>query len=331
MPDLLKQLKALADPSRIRIIRALSREPLHVSELLEVLDMGQSRVSRHLRILSDAAVLLWRRDGSRIYYGIHPELRTHSLWSVLGDEAAAWNSSLQRILEEDRQRLQGILESRKERSLVHFEDFGARQDEDQREYVDATYYRSKIIELLPGNAGQVLEPGCGAGALASMLADRASHLILVDQSRTMLDVARERIAAVGSDVKTEYRVGYMEHLPLADEEVDTVILSMALHHSAEPGSVLKEAFRVLRPGGLLVVAELKQHGEENMRRLFEDFWLGFDEGVLLGEIERAGFEGHDVSEGRGNGRLDCLFVSARKPARGRSRMLRVRAGESSAV
>ncbi len=317
MPDLLLQLKALADPSRIRIVRALSREPLHVSELLEVLAMGQSRVSRHLRILSDAGVLIWRRDGSRIYYGIHPELRGHPLLAAVNDEGASWGNSLGSVLEEDRQRLQGILESRKARSRVHFDDFGARQDEDQREYVDAAYYRTRILELLPENAGCVLEPGCGAGALASMLVDRSSHLILVDQSRTMLSLARDRIGDKG---KTEYRVGYMEHLPLADEEVDTVVLSMALHHSAEPGRVLNEAYRVLRPGGLLVVAELRQHSVEDMRRLFEDFWLGFEDDFLLSEIGLAGFEDADLCEGKGNGRLECLFISTRKPQRERRPM-----------
>lgn len=310
MADLLNQLKALADPSRIRILRALSLEPLHVNELLDVLNMGQSRVSRHLRILSDAKMLIWRRDGSRVYYEVEPSLQSQPLWAMINDSDADWSEDLLSIMEGDKLRLQSILESRRARSIVHFEDFGESQDEDQHEYVDAKFYRSQIATLLSKEPGCVLEPGCGAGALSTILAEKSDRLILVDQSRTMLRLAIEK---VGSNKSIEARVGYIEHLPLADDEVDTVVLSMVLHHSAEPSQALKETFRVLKPSGQLIVAELSQHSEEAMRRQFEDFWLGFDSNTLNQEIADAGFQDIIVSNGKGEGRLSCLFFSAKKP------------------
>ena len=306
--DVLQQLKAVADPSRIRILRSLSVEPLHVSELLDVLDMGQSRVSRHLRILADAGLVAWRRDGSRIYYRIDSNLRNRSLWSVITDEAM-YDRNFEQLLLDDRERLSMVLESRKAKSLVYFDDVGSRQDEDQQMYVDADYYRSRILELLPDQVGVCLEPGCGTGILSNKLKDKASRLILVDQSRRMLKAAEQTLVHHDG---TEFRVGYMEHLPLADEEVDTVVLSMALHHSADPSRVIQEVYRVLRPGGVFVIADLKKHSEEDMRRLFEDFWLGFDVAFLRQELDQVGFDELRISEGKGDGRLSCVFVTARK-------------------
>lgn len=310
MIDLLNQLKALADPSRIRILMILSDEPLHVNELLDVLSMGQSRVSRHLRILADAGLLVWRRDGSRIYYSIDSNFQKQLLWSTVSDLNAIWGDELATTMKADQLRLASILESRRARSLVHFEDFGASQDEDQREYVDSLYYRNQVISILPKQRGYILEPGCGAGALSAMLAEKAERLILVDQSRTMLRLAA---AKANNSEKIDLRVGYIEHLPLADDEVDTVVLSMVLHHSAEPAQALKEAWRVLKPSGQLIVAELNHHSEEVMRRQFEDFWLGFDSDMLKQEIVEAGFQGIEVYSGKGEGRLSCLFFTAKKP------------------
>ncbi|MBW7858711.1 MAG: metalloregulator ArsR/SmtB family transcription factor [Leptonema sp. (in: Bacteria)] len=310
MADLLNQLKALADPSRIRILMALSLEPLHVNELLDVLNMGQSRVSRHLRILSDSNLLVWRRDGSRVYYEVEPNLRDQPLWAMINNSKADWSLDLLSLMNGDQLRLHSILESRRARSIVHFEDFGESQDEDQRQYVDAKFYRSQIAELLPKEPGCVLEPGCGAGALSTVLAEKSDRLIVVDQSRTMLRLATEK---VGQNKSIEPRVGYIEHLPLADDEVDTVVLSMVLHHSSEPTQALKEAFRVLKPAGQLIIAELDQHTEEVMRRRFEDFWLGFDQNTLGQEIEQVGFQDIEASCGKGDGRLSCLFFSAKKP------------------
>lgn len=307
MADLLAQMKALADPSRLRIVRCLDVEPLHVSEILEALGMGQSRVSRHLRILSDAGILRSSRNGSRIYYGLDPAFQASPLGTLLVgmDEAVA--ADLRASLGEDRNRLKTLLETRRHRSLAHFQDYGARQDEDQRSFVDGDYYRSRILEMLPSQPGVVLEPGCGAGVLSSVLATRSERLILVDQSRTMLDLA------CGRSPGAEGRIGDLQHLPLADEEADTAIVSMVLHHIPEPRRALMEIRRVLRPGGQLILADLDEHEEESMRRRFDDFWLGFSKKRLVEEIQAVGFADLVLHEGSGRGRLGCLFVSARRP------------------
>lgn len=307
MADLLSQMKALSDPSRLRIVRCLDVEPLHVSELLEALGMGQSRVSRHLRILADAGILRSSRNGSRIYYGLDPAFQASALGALLGSLEDVSAPALRQSLAEDQGRLKTLLETRRHRSLTHFQDYGARQDEDQRSFVDGDYYRGRILEMLPLHPGVVLEPGCGAGVLSSVLVGRSERLILVDQSRAMLDLACSR--APGS----EGRIGDLQHLPLADEEADTAIVSMVLHHIPEPRRALAEIKRVLRPNGQLLMAELDEHEEEGMRRRFDDFWLGFSKKRLVEDIKEAGFTDLVVNEGVGKGRLKCLFITARRP------------------
>lgn len=313
MPAAVQILKALADESRLRILFVVKSEPLSVNEILEVLEMGQSRVSRHLRILAEAGVLNFERQGSRIYYGIDPKsermvqglLHSLGLVNVGGDPQ---QGRLPPEIERDQFQLRLFLERRKKAGVEHFQNYGADQDRLMAGLVDVDYYRQEILSRLPALPGVVADLGCGGGGLAELLVERSEKLIGVDQSPRMLREAGRRIP------RADFRLGRLEHLPLRDGEANTVVLAMALHHMPDPRLGLREARRVLADGGTLVLAELHRHEEETMRTKFGDFWLGFEPARLQELLESAGFSVAANDLGRGQGQLESILLVARKKA-----------------
>lgn len=336
--DIVHILKALADEARLRILGVLSPEPLSVSEVCTALGMRQSRVSRHLNILSRAGILEGYRAGTHVYYSLHPRIgrsaELSALLATLGlgaggsgfprlsadylsisDSATGADRAFEMpsAMSTDRARVESLLKDRKELSIQFFQTFGADQDRQQQQLVDSGFYREKILQLLPSDAGVTLDLGCGTGHLARMLASRSPRLICVDQSPNMLE--RARVALEKADARTvEFRIGALEHLPLRDGEADTVVASMILHHMPEPVVALREMHRVLRPGGTLLLAELDRHREEVMRTEFADFWLGFSSGRLERSLADAGFQVVEIERGRGDGALECLFFRAERVA-----------------
>ena len=311
----IQALKALADETRLRILRVLAREPLNVNELLQVLGMGQSRVSRHLKIMSDAGILEGQRAGSRVYYGLNSRMHESSVLSGLLDALRLGvftgdSSHLPLECAEDERSLNTVLEGRKQDSLNHFQKYGADQEQLQQGLVDGRYYRNKILDLLPDNSGTTADLGCGTGELAELLRGRAHKLVGVDQSRNMLE--RAQLVCPEGD----FRIGALDHLPLGDGEADTVIASMVLHHLPEPMTALREIHRVLRPGGAVVIADLNRHEEEIMRTRFADFWLGFRPRRIRDYLRDVGFEADLEESGKGEGTLECLFFRAVKIAPG---------------
>jgi len=323
--DLVNVLKALADETRLRIMAVLIQEPLSVNEVREILCLKQSRVSRHLKILERAGLLESHRAGTRIYYAVHAGIRESAELNALfqsiglgfGYETArtsrlALEFMSERVflmpdgMEDDHTRMADLLDSRKRDALDHFQRYGLDQDQLQQGLVDSRYYRERILEFLPEAPGRALDIGCGAGELASLLAGRVAALVCVDQSPNMLERARQAVDGPG----VEFRIGSLEHLPLGDGEVQTVIASMVLHHIPEPAQALAEIRRVLAPGGSLVLAELDRHEEEVMRTRFADFWLGFSPRRLERSLAEAGFEVEGFESGKGAGELQCLFYRA---------------------
>ncbi len=304
--DMIDLLKALADPCRLRLVGVLLRAELTVQELTQILGMGQSRISRHLKILTEAGVLSVKRQGTWSYYragegnaffcAIRPEFeRELETLPERNDDLAA---------------VALALEARRRRSLEFFDRHAAQWDVLSRTLLPVPHYLDRLLGLIPP-VDTLLEIGVGTGALLPELCLRAAKVIGVDHSPAMLEEARRRIS--DGNHNAELRLGEMTHLPLADGGAGCVIANMVLHHAADPLTVLSEIHRVLQPGGALVLADLARHEREWAREQLADQWLGFDEDELKGWIAAAGFGALEIERvAAGGGQESVLLVKAIK-------------------
>lgn len=314
----LEIFKALSDETRIRIVFMLLYEPLHVNEIIEILDMGQSRISRHLKILMDSEILSAVRDGARIYYGISPNFRLHPLYDTLlksRDSHYAqkiWSQEMYALVRQDKKKTLELIKKRKKDAVKFFDKFGDWLETTQNEYVDAEYYRNELLKLVPQGIEQAVEPGCGTGWVSIALINKVEKLICIDQSSVSLMKAREKFQSQNLLHKVKFITGQMEELPFPEEAVDLVVYSMALHHTPDVKKVLQEAYRVLRHGGYLLIADLEQHNIEEMRRKFADFWLGFHVEELKTLLRELQFKNIRVHKGRGKGKINCIFIKSQK-------------------
>ncbi len=304
---LLLLMKALADPTRLRLLAVLNRSECTVQELTAILEMGQSRISRHLKILVDSGLLGVKRQGTWGYYRtIFSDELLAGLWPVI-------HPGLLEIARKkgDLERLATVLDIRRRRSLEFFNRHAPRWDDLAPQLLPVADYRPTLLERLP-LCGELLEVGVGTGSLLLQLSEKAGRIIGVDHSPGMLEEARARIAADGLGDRVELRLGEMTHLPLADDSVDCALLNMVLHHAAEPGTVFLELARVLKRGGILIIIDLRHHNQEWLRDAMADQWLGFTREELDPWLSTAGFivDGYQNVNGPAD-RLGVFFLAAR--------------------
>src|SRR6185369_2719092 len=280
---MIETLKALADPCRLRLTAVLLSGEYTVQELTRILGMGQSRISRHLKILTEAGVLAVKRQGTWSYY------RAGDANSFFAGIRPAFEREVEALPQrsQDLAAVAEVLEERRRRSQDFFDRHARQWDDLVRTLLPMPEYRRQLLELVPEGA-TLLEIGVGTGGLLTELAARASRVIGVDHSPVMLDEARRRLTAAGVN-SIELRLGEMSHLPLPDASVTCVVANMVLHHAADPPAVLDEIRRVLAPGGTLLLADLARHEREAAREQLADQWLGFDEAELTGWLGSTGF------------------------------------------
>ena len=279
--SILKTLRMLADPSRLRILLLLRVEELSVAELQEILVMGQSSISTHLSQLKQAGLVEDRRTGKSSLYRL----------TISGDEeiVAGLLTAAKREIPEaaaDEAAMRLVLRKRQDRMRSFFDSVAGRLGKD---YVPGKSWKAlaeALLSLLPPMV--IADLGAGEGAFSLLLAQRATRVIAVDSSARMIEVGREQALRNGV-ANVEFRQGDMEELPITDCEVDVVFFSQSLHHALHPGRALQEASRILRPGGRIVVLDLLKHRFEEARELYADEWLGFSEAELETMLEKAGF------------------------------------------
>jgi ArsR family transcriptional regulator len=303
---MLKSLKLLTDPTRLRILLLLEAEALSVADLQELLGMGQSRISTQLSQLKGGGLVRDERSGKHNFYRseMRPEL------SSLAREAA---KELPEVTK-DAAALRHLQRKRRDKTRAYFDELAGRFGKD---YVPGRSWKGLAEALLKvTNHGVVADLGAGEGTLAQMLARQAERVIAVDLSPKMVECGSE--LAKRHDLKNlEYRLGDIEEPPLDDASVDLAFLSQALHHAGSPQKALEQAFRIVKPGGQLVVLDLLQHSFEEARELYADVWLGFGEGELAAMLEKAGFSGIEtavVDREPEPPNFQTLLAVARKPA-----------------
>lgn len=280
-------IKALADESRVRIVRVLLHGAFQVGELVDVLDMGQSRVSRHLRILTDAGLLEAHREGTRVFYRIRrDEPVAAGLLRWLADTLPAAPQP------HDDAALAAVWEARRDRSRDAFRRAAVDWSEAQAAYLGSPDTRPHLLGLVR-DGDVAVDVGVGTGALLPDLARRFRRVVGIDASAPMLERAREAVRG-GELLNVELRLGEIERLPLDDGAADAIVANMVLHHASEPALAFRECFRGLRAGGRLLVGDFDRHDNEWMREELGDQWLGFDPEAIAAWLRAAGFQGIEI-------------------------------------
>ncbi len=289
MKDLSAFCRLLGDDVRLRLIRLLGKEQLNVKELTAILGIAQSGVSRHLGLLRKSGLVEERREGGFAYYSLRPDGagQARPMWEAL--EASLPVVDADPDLQADDARLLEVLRLRKEDFQVHGSTAG--QLVPGRSW--AAWSRA-LGHLLPPLV--VADAGCGEGYLSLEAARWAEQVIAIDSSRDVLKRAR-LLARKRGATNIVWREGRIEALPLEDASVDVVLLSQALHHVPKPDAALCEAVRALRPGGTVLILELRAHGQDWVRERLGDRWLGFRDESLEDWLFRAGLEDVRVQVG----------------------------------
>jgi ArsR family transcriptional regulator len=284
MASILKSLRLLADPSRVRMVLLLEREELSVAELQEILAMGQSTISTHLSQLKQAGIVEDRRTGKNILYRLKAfgngtqeqvlDVLKHAVKEI--PEAA-----------EDRDALRLALRRRQDKVRSYFDELAGKFG---RQYVPGRSWQGlaeTFLLLMPPLV--IADLGAGEGTVSQLLARRAKKVIAVDNSEKMVEFG-SRLARNHRVRNLEYRLGDLEDLPIKKGEADVAFFSQSLHHAQHPPQALAEAFRILKPGGRVIILDLLKHHFEEARALYADVWLGFSEVDLRRMLADAGFD-----------------------------------------
>lgn len=305
MPTPLEVFRALADDVRLRLLRAVLTAELSVAELVAVLGLPQSTVSRHLKPLREAGLLETRREGTSVYYRRGPLLEDQELAAVLERRLAELGTASR-----DTAAVRAVLDQRRKRSRDFFEQMAGR-------YGDLTQpgggWSALAAGLAVGFIGRnVADLGCGEGGLTLLLARFARQVTAVDQSKAMLRHLRSRLKDQGLADRVRLVESDIEHVPVKAATMDAVFLSQTLHHAARPAHAVREAVRLLRRGGTFVLLDLLRHDQEWVRSEWADQWLGFEEAELRAWMESAGLRVERIErlERGPNGRSDLAVLLA---------------------
>ncbi|PEQ10455.1 ArsR family transcriptional regulator [Novosphingobium sp. PC22D] len=311
-------LRALSDPTRLRILRLLAHMELAVGELAQVLGQSQPRVSRHVRILCDAGLAERRKEGSWVF------LRNATSESS-GPPLARAAARLLTVAEqddalfaeqcgEDRRHLAAIRAAREASAIAYFARHAQEWDKLRSLHMpDAPVEAALEAMLTKAPLGALLDVGTGTGRMAELLAPHADRVTGLDKSPDMLRIARARLQALPAD-KIDLVQGDFGALPFADGSFDSVLFHQVLHYAQDPGTVLAEAARVARPDARIAVVDFAAHDREELRERHAHARLGFSDEQMLGLLSECGFDAEPPLALAGNPLTIKIWTAHKRPA-----------------
>jgi ubiquinone/menaquinone biosynthesis C-methylase UbiE len=277
------RLTALADSTRSRLLVLLEDNELTVNELCTVVQLPQSTVSRHLKVLSDEGWVSTREAGTSRFYRMTAgrlDPFPRKLWAVVREQLTESGDGRQ-----DARRLDSVLRTRREKSQSYFSSAAGEWDHVRTELIGGRSDLLGLLDLIDDDLA-VGDLGCGTGRVSEALAPCVRHVVAVDESGAMLTAARKRLASLPN---AEVRSGSLEALPFERAELDIAVLCLALHFVVEPALALREVHRVLKPGGRALIIDLTPHDRQEYTSQMGQVWQGFDEPQIRAWLKDAGF------------------------------------------
>ncbi len=315
----LETLRALADPTRLRIMRLLASMELAVGELAQVLGQSQPRVSRHVKILCDAHLAQRRREGAWVFLRAGGQaLRGGAPLAAevmhLLARAEATDPVFQGTCAQDRSHLGAIRAARQAHSQEYFARYAAEWDRLRSLHIADGPVEAALADLLDGAPiGRLLDVGTGTGRMAEMFAGGAAHVTALDRSPDMLRLARTRLQHLPAG-KVDLVQGDFAQLPFAAASFDTVLFHQVLHYALAPEAVLAEAARVTAPGGRIAIVDFAAHDREELRTQHAHARLGFADPQIAALFAEAGFEPQATCALAGKELIVKLWTAVRRPA-----------------
>jgi ubiquinone/menaquinone biosynthesis C-methylase UbiE/DNA-binding transcriptional ArsR family regulator len=264
--EIIKRLKAISDQTRLRLFFILQRYELNVNEIVSIIGMVQSGISRHLKILMESGLLSSRRDGSFIYYFTDQNGKNRALMDLVSSELCH-----QEICKEDMRKAEDIIKIRKSKTKKFFQNVAGKWDVLKKEVL-GDFDLTLAIKDRKDMGATIADIGCGTGELIENIQGVGETLIGIDSSPEMLEQARKRLSGYKN---TNLRLGELEHLPMKNFETNTVILSMVLNYIPGPAKAIQEISRVMASGGLFIISDFEKHNRESIKELIGDSWQGF--------------------------------------------------------
>ena len=312
MDKLLGSLRAVAESTRLRILVLCARAELSVRDLTHILEQSQPRVSRHLKVMTEAGLLERFREGQWVFYRVAESERgtagylAHSLIAQIPEDDAT--------LARDLARLAAVKQARAEAAQAYFRRNAVQWDQIRRLHVDDTEVEAALRRLVPAGAvGDLLDIGTGTGRVIEVFGDRYDRALGIDRSQEMLTVARHRLDRPGMG-PWQVRQADMYALPVPDAAFDTATLHMVLHYAEHPNEVIAEAARALRPGGRLIVVDFAPHQEESLRDEHAHRRLGFPDTEVHRWFARAGLIPEQSARLPGTRLTVCLWAGRKQSA-----------------
>ena len=286
LDTLLVGLRAAGEHTRLRILALCARSELSVSELVQILGQSQPRVSRHFKLMVEAGLLERIPEGAQVFLRLAGNSDAGRLARALVDLIPEADV----VLNRDLSRLQQVRDARTQRAQDYFQTVAKSWDSIRSLYVAQQKVEDKLREIIGDEpVSELLDIGTGTGRILEILSPQVKHGVGVDLSSGMLAVARSNIERHGFS-HVQVRKGDMYRLPIEDSSIDLAVVHMVLHYSHEPLEVIREAARVLRPRGRLILVDFAAHGEEKLRDEFNHHRLGFSDDEVRHWFEHCGLE-----------------------------------------